>query len=140
MAIFEDASKLLLVLFALVPLVGVVAALIFGKGERAAAFTKAVPLILEQVRELVNRAEAIHEQLLIDYAAEAEATGHDPRKLWVADQVVLFVNQFGIVKVNRDWVFEQIEQAVLRLKQFPEYEIEIVEETDWTANYKPPTV
>jgi hypothetical protein len=126
----SEGSKLLLAIFSLIPLVGVVAVLIFGKGERASAFSKAVPLILEQIRELVNRAEAQHKQLQVDYAAEAELTGHDPRKLWVADQVVLFVNQFGIVKVDRDWVYEQIEQVVLRLKQYPEYEVTVEADDD----------
>lgn len=82
---------------------------LFGKNAAAARWAAALPFIFEAIRDFVERADQLHDQILLDYADEAAETGDDPRLLWVIDRVEEFALKHFRVSVDLNWVIDQVE-------------------------------
>ena len=96
----------------------------FGKKAQAERWALALPHIYQAVLDFVQRADQLHDEILVEYADEAAATGDDPRLLWVIDRVEEFAQKTFRVSVDLNWVIDQVELylASRRAEEEDEYD------------------
>lgn len=104
-----DINVVIAVFIVGVLLLGAAAVRSFGLSNLAYRWAQAIPAMYTRLQELVNQADREHDRIVEEYADEAARTGHDPRLLWVIDQIEVWIEQRYKLKVDINWIISAVE-------------------------------
>lgn len=109
-------ENLVLVFVIAISLVAILFFRIFGKSELAVQWERSLPFIFDAIENFVDQADRLHDEILEEYGEASKETGHDPRLLYVIDRVEEFVEKTFRVRVDINWLIQQIELRVAARK------------------------
>ena len=81
----------------------------FGLANLAYRWAQAMPALYTRLQELVNQADREHDRIMEEFAEEAARTGHDPRLLWVIDEIEKWLNERYKLNIDINWVISMVE-------------------------------